>query len=426
MSTSRFAIAVGRAQGSAPGRPPHSAVFVGGAAEDDTAGSWPFRRHVTPSGPAPSPRIRLLALHRAFPAGQTSGARLVLTQATYQLQRWLDWLEANPGVVVLGDYSAASAAQSREAFAQRGPWARIAVEAVPAKEADAASDAEPSELSEPSEPFEPLGVAFDRGTAEDRWRHSRRLGYDYPSHPALHLAHASACMELGRIDEAHVSIDQALALAPDWEAVHFERGKLWLRSDDTEQAAAAFAEAGRLMPSFSAAFSNLGAALGELERHEEALAALKQALQFDPFGHPILNNIGAAARDLGRLDDAESAFRLALTHAPRFVFAHYNLGHTCFLQGRFGDARDAYEAGLATDPQPGARQRCRAALAHAASGDTARAAAYFEQALAESDDVARVELVNESAAVLEALTQMPGADAPGLHRLIVLLEAKLS
>ena len=420
MSTSRFAIAVGRAQGSDPGRPHHSAVFAGGAAEDDTAGGWPFRRHVTPSGPAPPPRIRLLGLHRAFPAGQTSGARLVLTQATYQLQRWLDWLEANPGVVVLGDYSAASAAQSREAFAQRGPWARIAVEAVPAKEADAASDVEPTD------PFEPLRAAFDHGTAEDRWRQSRRLGYDYPSHPALHLAHASASMELGRIDEAHASIDQALALAPDWEAVHFERGKLWLRSDDTEQAAAAFAEAGRLMPSFSAAFSNLGAALGELERHEEALAALKQALQFDPFGHPILNNIGAAARDLGRLDEAESAFRLALTHAPRFVFAHYNLGHTCFLQGRFGDARDAYEAGLSTDPKPGARQRCRAALAHAASGDTARAAAYFEQALAESDDEARVELVNESAAVLEALTQMPGADAPGLRQLIVRLEEKPS
>ena len=420
MSTSRFAIAVGRAQGSDPGRPHPSVVFAGAAAEDDTAGSWPFRRHVTPAGPAPPPRIRLLALHRAFPAGQKSGARLVLTQATYQLQRWLDWLEGNPGVVVLGDYSAASAAQSREAFAQRGPWARIAVEAVPAKEADAASDAEPYDA------FEPLLVAFDRGTAEDRWRHSRRLGYDYPSHPALHLAHASACMELARIDEAHASIDQALALAPDWEAVHFERGKLWLRSDDTEQAAAAFAEAGRLMPSFSAALSNLGAALGELERHEEALAALKQALQFDPFGHPILNNIGAAARDLGRLDEAESAFRLALTHAPRFVFAHYNLGHTCFLQGRFGDARDAYEAGLSADPQPGARQRCRAALAHAASGDTARAAAYFEQALAESDDEARVELVNESAAVLEALAQMPGADAPGLHQLMVLLEGKLS
>jgi len=414
VSTSRFAIAVGRTQGSDPGRRHESAVFAASAADDTTAGSWPFRRHVTPSGSTP-PRIRLRGLHRAFPAGQTSGTRLVLTQATYQLQRWLDWLDANPSVVVLGDYSAASPAQAREAFAQRGPWARIAVEAVPSRAPDQGSD------TELSDPFEPLRAAFEHGTPEDRWRQSRRLGYDYPSHPALHLAHASACMELLRVDEAHAAIEQAMALAPDWEAAHFELGKLWLRSDDTERAAAAFAEAGRLMPSFSAAFSNLGAALGELDRQDEALAALKQALRFDPFGHTVLNNIGAVARDLGRLDEAESAFRQALSHAPQFVFAHYNLGHTCFLQGRFAEARDAYEAGLASDPQAGARQRCRAALAHAASGDMARAASYFDLALEEVDDESRAELVNESAAVLEALMQMPGADAPGLTRLIDLL-----
>jgi tetratricopeptide (TPR) repeat protein len=419
LTTSRFAIAVGRAQEAGPGRLHDSVVFAGGAAEDTSAGSWPFRRHVTPSDPAPPRRIRLRGLHRAFPAGQTSGTRLVLTQATYQLQRWLDWLEGHPNTVVLGDCSAASPAQSREAFARRGPWARIAVEAVPSIATDAAGDADPSD------PFEPLRASFDHGTPEDRWRQSRRLGYDHPSHPALQLAHASACMELQRIDEAHAAIERAMAVAPDWEAVHFELGKLWLRSDDTERAAGAFAEAGRLMPSFSAAFSNLGAALGELERHDEALDALKQALRFDPFGHAILNNIGAAARDVGRLDEAESAFRKALAHAPHFVFAHYNLGHTCFLQGRFAEARDAYEAGLAVDPQPGARQRCRAALAHAAAGDPARAAAYFQNALGESEGEARAELVNESAAVLEALTQMPGADAPGLHRLIELLEETL-
>jgi len=419
VSTSRFAIAVGRTQGSDPGRRHESAVFAASAADDTTAGSWPFRRHVTPSSLTPPSRIRLRGLHRAFPAGQTSGTRLVLTQATYQLQRWLDWLGANPSVVVLGDYSAASPAQAREAFARRGPWARIAVEAVPPRVPD--EDIHP----EPSDPFEPLRVAFDRGTAEDRWRQSRRLGYDYPSLAALHLAHASACMELLRFDEAHAALEQALQLAPDWEAAHFELGKLWVRSDDTERAAAAFAEAGRLMPSFSAAFSNLGAALGELDRHDEALDALKQALRFDPYGHTILNNIGAVARDLGRLDEAETAFRQALTHAPQFVFAHYNLGHACFLQGRFAEARDAYEAGLAADPQPGARQRCRAALAHAASGDIARATSYFEQALEERDADGREELVNESAAVLEALSQMPGADTPGLTRLIERLEEKL-
>ena len=64
------------------------------------------------------------------------------------------------------------------------------------------------------------------------------------------------------------------------------------------------------------------------------------------------------------------------------------------------------------------RQRCRAALAHAASGDLRRAETYFNQALEQSEPEVRVELVNESAAVLDALAQMPGADAPGLNQLI--------
>ena len=393
-------------------------VFAGAAADDATATNWPFRRHVTPPGPASPSLIRLGRLHLAFPAGQTGGTRLVLTQSTYQLQRWLDWLDAHPAVSVLGDYSSASPAQSREAFAQRGPWARIAVEPVPVA-LSASGDADKQD------PFEPLRAAFDNGTPDDRWRESRRLGDDYPTNPALHLAHASACMELRRLDDAAAAIERALTLAPDWEAAHYEQGKLWLRFDDTGRAAAAFAEAGRLMPTFSAAFSNLGAALGELERHEEALVALEQALRYDPFGPALLNNIGAAARDLGRLDEAEAAFRKALTHAPQFVFAHYNLGHTCFLQGRFADARDAYEAGVAADPQPGARQRCRAALAHAAAGDPARAASYFDQAFEGVEAESRAELITESTAVLEALTRMPGANAHALRDLIDLVEAKM-
>jgi hypothetical protein len=36
-----------------------------------------------------------------------------------------------------------------------------------------------------------------------------------------------------------------------------------------------------------------------------------------------------------------------------------------------------------------------------------------------------VDIVNECLAVLEAVAQMPGANAPGLHRLIELLEGKL-
>jgi hypothetical protein len=71
--------------------------------EDVSAPQWPFQQSVTPPDPTVTPgTIVIPDLHRAFPAGQTSGTRLVLTQPTYQLQRWLDWLDAHPDVHVFG------------------------------------------------------------------------------------------------------------------------------------------------------------------------------------------------------------------------------------------------------------------------------------------------------------------------------------
>ena len=63
---------------------------------------------------------------------------------------------------------------------------------------------------------------------------------------------------------AREALDRAAALAPDWEAVAYESGKLSLVYDDMAQARDAFQRAADLMPTFSAAFSNLGATLGEL------------------------------------------------------------------------------------------------------------------------------------------------------------------
>ena len=176
-------------------------------------------------------------------------------------------------------------------------------------------------------------------------------------------------MEVQDLDASEQAIDRAVSIAPDWEAAHYELGKLYLRRDDLERASRAFAEASRLMPSFSAAWSNLGATLGELDRRDEALDAFNQALRYDPNGYTILNNIGVVSRELGRLSDSEAAFRRVVALAPDFVFGHYNLGHTLFLQGRYQAALSAYVEGQRRDPEKNARQACRLAVVRLAAGD---------------------------------------------------------
>src|SRR5687767_15351708 len=93
---------------------------------DTHAREWPFARTTTPPSIPASPALVVIErLDEAFPDGQGAGVRLVLTQATYQLQRWLDWLALHPAVSVLADCSSASVTLLQEARSRRGPWSRI-------------------------------------------------------------------------------------------------------------------------------------------------------------------------------------------------------------------------------------------------------------------------------------------------------------
>jgi hypothetical protein len=239
--------------GSAP--PDHGALLVHDTSE------WPFRRSVTPAAAAVA--VHIANLHLAFPSAQVAGTRLVLTQSTYQLQRWLDWEAAHPGVTVTADASGPALRQgATEAFARRGPWSRIEI-----AEGD-------DERAAPAAAVSALRDAFVQPDPAYRRDESQRALAADPGNPAFLLALGSAHMELQNVGPALDAVEEAVSVAPDWEAAHFELGKAWLRADDTARAADAFARAAGLMPRFATAWSNLGAALGELERRDEALDAL--------------------------------------------------------------------------------------------------------------------------------------------------------
>jgi Flp pilus assembly protein TadD len=365
---------------------------------------WPFQRDILPPHPGPC-AVLLPDLDLAFPAGQRPGTRLVLTQSTYQLQRWLDWLAAAPGRAVIAHAGREALRRgAAEAFAKRGPWSRIAVVPLDGDEAGGSPGAGVARLHE----------AFAAGAPEDRLRVCREAGREQPGNPALRLATASAHMEVEETDAAQRLLDLAVAAAPDWEAVWFEYGKLWLRGDDLERAADRFAEAARLMPSFAAALTNLGAALAETERPEEAIAALQQALALDPNGHQILNNIAVIHREQGRLDEAVEAGRCLVALAPDFVFGRYNLAHALFLQGRFGDARDTYQEALARDPQKNVVQALRAVVATAAAGDLSSAADLLEQTADRIPGEQRRSALEEPEEVLAALAELDSTQRDAL------------
>ncbi len=222
------------------------------------------------------------------------------------------------------------------------------------------------------------------------------------------VATASVCVEVNDLEAAARDLDEAIAQAPDWAAAHYERGKLWLRSDDMIRASESFQRATELLPGFAPAWANLGGTLGELDRPKEALAAFERALALDPASPQGLNNVGVVRRELGRLSESEAAFRQVIQLIPGMAFGHYNLGHTLFLQGRFQAALSAYAEGQARDPEKNPVQASRLALCKVATGDAAGALRELQRATAGLPREYRQQLLGDTSAILWALvTQHP-------------------
>lgn len=342
------------------------------------ASTWPF---IQPAGTAATATKRLYRiddLEAAFSNRQVR-SRLVLTQPSYLLQRWLDALGQDDCVTMTADLDRLQTV-APEVLRHRGPWRAVTIEVLPDTDRDSTTVA--TLLSDaPSTSAERLlADALQRSGADERLNDCRAVVERYPGSAVAALAEASACRDAGDLTGARVALDRALALGGDWAAAHFEDGKLWLAVDDLPRARDAFQRAVAAMPAFTSALSNLGAVCGELGDHAAAADYFARVLVHDPDDIGALNNIGVVNRELGRLEVSEAALQRVTALMPTFVFGHYNLGHTRFLRADFAGALVAYEEGRSRDPEKNRRQSGRLAMVRFALGDCERAREDLEQA----------------------------------------------
>lgn len=355
---------------------------------------WPFLYPLVPDLP-PGPIIVLAEhVHGAVESHQTSGTRLVTTQAGYLFAEW-DAALASHGAARL------------VATARRDVVAEHADEIL--RRRGVFRNAEMVEVEGPGDPTEQEATSSDVLAAAFRTLDpAERLrgcvdALAYGRTAARLVAAASACQEVNDLDAAARVLDEAIALAPDWAAPRFERGKVWLRRDDMNAAAASFRAAADRLPGFGGAWGNLGATLGELDRPAEALAAFERLLALDPESPQAVNNVGVVTRELGRLSESEAAFRRVVALEPDLAFGYYNLGHTLFLQGRYQAAAGAYAQGQTRDPQPNPVQATRLALCRLATGDADGALAELRRATTALSRDYRRQVMADTSAVLWAL-----------------------
>lgn len=366
------------------------------------AATWPFLHPLEVRWPSQPAVLWVPDLDEAFVNRQTAGTRLVTTQAAYVMQAWLDAIGDRDVVIAavgdrdaLAEYAPEIVDEQGLMERQRAHWPQEFDEVAP-------RDRETTTPYDPAEGRAALMRAFRVHAAPERLRLCLDALAQARTAPAL-VATASVCMEVNDLEAAARDLDEALRLAPQWAAAHFEQGKLRLRLDDMEGASAAFRAAAERMPRFGAAWSNLGATAGELDRPGEALEAFERALACHPNDPQALNNLAIVQRETGRLSESEAALRRVITLTPTLAFGHYNLGHTLFLQGRYQAALAAYIEGRKRDPERNPVQTSRLAMCKLATGDPVGAVAELEQAIRAQPATTRLPLLEESQSIVWAL-----------------------
>ena len=165
-----------------------------------------------------------------------------------------------------------------------------------------------------------------RGNAAAGAQLLRRAAGLNPRIEAVHLNLANMLLELGALDEALASVDQALAINAGSALALNSRGLILLEAGRAPEALAAFERALSVAPDYAEALNNRGNALLQLGRAEEALASYERALALNPQSEQVLNNRGNALLELKRHDEAVASFDRALELRPDYAEALHHRG----------------------------------------------------------------------------------------------------
>lgn len=122
--------------------------------------------------------------------------------------------------------------------------------------------------------------------------------------------------EIGRLDEAVDSYQQALAIRPDYAEAYGDLGTVFKEQGKLDKAIASYRQALILKPDYAKAYINLGVVYQEGGLLREAAANYNRALAIKADYVAAHFNLGALHMSLGQTEEALHCFRLAITYKP--------------------------------------------------------------------------------------------------------------
>jgi tetratricopeptide (TPR) repeat protein len=175
----------------------------------------------------------------------------------------------------------------------------------------------------------------------------------------------------GKYAEAAQKFEQALALSPGEEDLHYNLAIALAKLGKTEEAKQQYEEALRIYPDYGDAHNNLGNLLMNADKLEEASEHFREAIRITPENASFQNNLGTALARQRKVTEAIGVFTTAIKLNPSFVQARVNLANAYLASGRVEEAIAQLNEALRLHPDfPPAVQTMRRAQQKQASSGT--------------------------------------------------------
>jgi tetratricopeptide (TPR) repeat protein len=172
-----------------------------------------------------------------------------------------------------------------------------------------------------------------------------------PTRAALSFAAEAEELYLqGKLAEAIVAYEQAIALEPDDVLLHVPLARLLILEGRTVEAVRRAQRATEMAPENARAWAVLGMAYDWSGDVPEAIDACQRAIELDPTYAEGYAYLAEAYADAVRWVDATEAAQTALQLDDRSVDVHRNYGYVLERQGNYSGALEAYERALQIHP----------------------------------------------------------------------------
>ncbi len=141
-----------------------------------------------------------------------------------------------------------------------------------------------------------------------------------------------------------------VAKCPQNPRAHYNLGVVLDHLGRVSEAVVQYQAALAIDPNYVGALNNLGNALAEHGKVTEAFPFLEKAVHLQPSNVDAQYNLGNAFMNTGRLPEAIEKYQTVLRLDPKHTKSHNNLGFVYLKNGRLLDAVREFEASIALDP----------------------------------------------------------------------------